>query len=173
MHFFGLTSLHEIMIASSSGTKKAVKVKETQEDLCDFYTALDVYAPTIPEAVTKYYMQKSGINAVDPRMVKLISLAADKFLSETIHEARQMSLLRKQGLKQTKRKTNDSGDVLEIEDLERCLKQQEIVLKRKKTLDNIWWCLADILQSGHELDALTQFISRSFASAVHDVISSS
>ena len=124
-------------MSSSSGSKKVPKIKETQEDLCDFYTALDVYTPTIPEAVTKHYMQKSGIMVADPRMVKLISLAADKFLSETIHEARQMSLLRKQGLKHAKRKVADTGDMLEMEDLERCLGQQEIVLKRKKALDNV------------------------------------
>jgi transcription initiation factor TFIID subunit 10 len=124
-------------MSSSAGTKKAVKGKETQEDLCDFYTALDVYTPTIPESVTKHYMRKSGIMTADSRMVKLISLAADKFLSETIHEARQMSLLRKQGLKQAKRKVVDTGDLLEIEDLERCLSEQQIALKRKKTLDNI------------------------------------
>ena len=56
---------------SSSSAKKSAKVKETQEDLCDFYSALDVYTPTIPEAVTKYYMQKSGITVADPRMVIL------------------------------------------------------------------------------------------------------
>ena len=122
-------------MSSSSSVKKNSNGKESHEDLCDFYTALDVYTPTIPEAVTKHYMQKSGIMAADPRIVKLVSLAADKFLSETIHEARQMSLLRKQGLKQAKRKTADSGDVLEIEDLERCLGQQKIILKRKKALD--------------------------------------
>eukprot|EP00596_Hydrurales_sp_CCMP1899_P001475 CAMPEP_0119037772 /NCGR_PEP_ID=MMETSP1177-20130426/6270_1 /TAXON_ID=2985 /ORGANISM="Ochromonas sp, Strain CCMP1899" /LENGTH=120 /DNA_ID=CAMNT_0006999437 /DNA_START=17 /DNA_END=379 /DNA_ORIENTATION=+ len=117
-------------MASSSGVKSS---SGTQEDLCDFYTALDVYTPTIPEAVTKHYMQKSGVMIADERIVKLISLAADKFLSETIHEARQMSLLRKQGLKQAKRKLADTGDTLEIEDLERCLQQQEIALKRKKS----------------------------------------
>jgi transcription initiation factor TFIID subunit 10 len=125
-------------MASSSGTKKITKTKETEEDLCDFYTALDAYSPTIPEAVTKYYMQKGGIMAYDPRMVKLISLAADKFLSETIHEARQMSLLRKQGLKQAKRKVADNGEILEIEDLERCLAEQQIILKRKKTMEGSW-----------------------------------
>jgi len=39
-------------------------------------------------------MQRSGCNADDPRMVRLISLAADHFLARTIHESRQLSLLR-------------------------------------------------------------------------------
>jgi len=41
-------------------------------------------------------MQKSGVEAGDPRMTKLLSLAADNFLAKTIYEARQMSLLRTQ-----------------------------------------------------------------------------
>ena len=41
-------------------------------------------------------MQKGGVEAGDPRMVKLLSLAADHFLAKTIYEARQMSLLRTQ-----------------------------------------------------------------------------
>jgi len=61
-----------------------------------FINALDKYEPTIPEQVTRYHMQKSGVEAGDPRMTKLLSLAADNFLAKTIYEARQMSLLRTQ-----------------------------------------------------------------------------
>ena len=124
-------------MATSSSSSSVEAVKQ-QEDICDFLTALDSYAPTIPEAVTKYYMKKSGINAVDPRISKLMSLAADKFLSETIHEARQMSILRKQSSvnKQTKRKAVENNDSLSIDDLERCLGLQRINLKRcKKTTE--------------------------------------
>jgi hypothetical protein len=39
-------------------------------------------------------MQRSGCDADDPRMVRLISLAADHFLARTVHESRQLSLLR-------------------------------------------------------------------------------
>ena len=82
-------------------------------------------------------MHKSGIACIDPRMAKLVSLAADKFLSETIHEATQIGILRKQGLKTTttsKRKAADTSDLLELEDLERYLSNQRINLKRSKKL---------------------------------------
>ena len=61
-----------------------------------FISALDEYEPTIPEQVSRYHMQKSGVEGGDARMVKLLSLAADNFLAKTIYEARQMSLLRTQ-----------------------------------------------------------------------------
>ncbi len=41
-------------------------------------------------------MQKGGVSVHDPRMTKMLSLAADYFLAKTIHEARQLSLLRTQ-----------------------------------------------------------------------------
>ena len=121
--------------SSSSGSSTSIS---GLEDINDFLTALDSYTPTIPEAVSKYYMHKSGIACIDPRMAKLVSLAADKFLSETINEAKQMGILRKQGLKTntvaSKRKVADTTDLLELEDLERYLSNQRIHLKRSKKL---------------------------------------
>jgi hypothetical protein len=61
-----------------------------------FLVNLDDYAPTIPEAVTKFYMQKAGCEAEEERLVKLVSLAADHFLAKTVYEAKQVTLLRRQ-----------------------------------------------------------------------------
>ncbi len=41
-------------------------------------------------------MQKGGISVRDPRMTKMLALATDYFLAKTVHEARQLSLLRTQ-----------------------------------------------------------------------------
>jgi hypothetical protein len=75
-------------------------------------------------------MQMSGINPMDERMVKLVSLASDHFLAKTVHEAKQMSLL-KQAPKTrgTKRKAVPepvAEDVMELDDLERALFEQGI-----------------------------------------------
>jgi len=72
-------------------------------------------------------------------MAKLMSMAADRFLADTINEAKQIGILRKQGMKvTTKRKSADMSDVLEIEDLERHLSNQRINLKRsKKMMDSV------------------------------------
>ncbi len=101
------------------------------EDLNDFFTSLDSYQPTIPEAVSAYYAEKSGITLKDERIPKLLSLAADKFLSEIIHEAKQISILRQSSVKNQKRK-QEMNDTLEIDDLEPTLAQQRIFLRQKK-----------------------------------------
>jgi transcription initiation factor TFIID subunit 10 len=113
--------------SSSSAAGQSAKASG-QEEINDLLIALDSYTPTIPEAITKHYMHKSGIAVIDPRMAKLVSLAADKFLSETIHETKQMGTLRRQGLKHTmKRKVAETSDNLEIEDLERYLSNQRYI----------------------------------------------
>ena len=67
----------------------------------------------------------------DDRIAKLISLAADKFLADTIYEAKQISLLRQQGVKNQKRR-QAMADTLEMEDLEGSLAQNRIYLRRRK-----------------------------------------
>jgi len=99
-----------------------------------FLIALDSYAPTVPEAVSRYYMSKSGVDAIDPRMTKLVSLAADFFLSKTVHEAKQMSLLKQSGAAKTnKRKKDDAGseDLITVEDLERALDESGVHLRKR------------------------------------------
>lgn len=115
---------------SSTATRNAIKEKN------DFLISLESYTPTIPEAVTKYYMQKSGVDVLDERMIKLTSLAADHFLAKTIHEAKQMSLLKQAPkIKGSKRKggsgaDKEAEDVIELEDLERALIEQGVQLRR-------------------------------------------
>lgn len=68
-------------------------------DYNDFISALDYYSPTVPEAVIKYNLQKSGVAVVDPRIIKFVGLATDKFLSDIIREASEISKLRKSASK--------------------------------------------------------------------------
>jgi hypothetical protein len=89
--------------AKANANANSQRVSTHMSNLNDFIGALDTYEPTIPDAVAKFYMQKSGVEASDHRMVKLIALATDHFLARTIHEARQLSLLRTQhGIEPTK-----------------------------------------------------------------------
>jgi transcription initiation factor TFIID subunit 10 len=66
------------------------------KDVNDFMVALDDYAPTLPTEVTYYYLGKGGANIHDPRAVKMVSLAADKFMADILFDARQLNLLRQQ-----------------------------------------------------------------------------
>jgi transcription initiation factor TFIID subunit 10 len=99
------------------------------EELSDFLSSLDNYSSTIPEAVVKYQLQTGGLEVNDNRICKLVSLAADKFLTDIIYESKQISLLRQQASK-GKRKI-EMSETLEVEDLQGSLAQIKIFLRNK------------------------------------------
>jgi transcription initiation factor TFIID subunit 10 len=101
--------------------------------MSDFFSALDTYTPTVPDEVTQYHLLKSGVNVKDPRITKLVSLAADKFLAEIIYEAKQLSLLRMKNSKyKGKRKLEDMSETFEMEDLCRSLEKKKISISARR-----------------------------------------
>ncbi|KAI2611468.1 transcription initiation factor IID, TAF10 subunit [Hypoxylon fragiforme] len=65
--------------------------------LKEFLTKMDDYAPIIPDAVTNYYMTKSGLPPppqTDPRLARLIALAVQKFVADIAADAYQYSRIR-------------------------------------------------------------------------------
>ena len=113
----------------STSTKRQITFQNNE--MPDFLLSLDSYASTVPEAVARYYMETSGVNIKDPRLPKLLALAADKFLAETIYQAREIAAMRIQNVKTSSKRKSESLDTLEMEDLESSLAQQRIhVCKR-------------------------------------------
>lgn len=58
---------------------------------------LDGYKPLIPEEVTEYFLQRSGFDCSDPRLKRLLSLVAQKFISDLSRDAFHFSKLRVNG----------------------------------------------------------------------------
>eukprot|EP00281_Chroomonas_sp_CCMP1168_P024893 CAMPEP_0206225166 /NCGR_PEP_ID=MMETSP0047_2-20121206/7407_1 /ASSEMBLY_ACC=CAM_ASM_000192 /TAXON_ID=195065 /ORGANISM="Chroomonas mesostigmatica_cf, Strain CCMP1168" /LENGTH=84 /DNA_ID=CAMNT_0053648157 /DNA_START=24 /DNA_END=275 /DNA_ORIENTATION=- len=66
------------------------------EQVEQFLQAIEKFHPTIPESVTEYHLRKSGFHTTDPRAVKTVSLAAQKFMADIAHDALQYCKARSQ-----------------------------------------------------------------------------
>lgn len=80
-------------------------------------------------------MENSGITIKDPRLSKLLALAADKFLAETIHQAREIAAMRIQNVKASSKRKSESLDNLEMDDLEASLAQQRIHICKRSSYE--------------------------------------
>lgn len=124
----------KVTASSTKATTSAVKESDVKQkaggsSLADFLLHLDDYTPTIPDAVTSYYLNRSGFETTDPRLVRLISLAAQKFVSDIANDALQHCKMR--GSVQSSRKTGkDKHYTLTMEDLTPALAESGINVKK-------------------------------------------
>lgn len=100
---------------------------ETQ--LMDFLGYLENYQPTVPDSVTTHYMNKAGLNATDPRVSRLISIASQKFIADIANDALQHCKMRT-ALNTNKKNIKDKRYILTHEDLDPVLAEYGISVKK-------------------------------------------
>jgi len=99
--------------------------------LSDFLTQLADYTPTIPDTVTAHYLAGAGLETSDPRIVKLVSLAAQKFVSDVAGDALTHCKMRQAGgAGTTARKGKEKKFVMTTEDLSLALAEQGVSVKK-------------------------------------------
>lgn len=101
-----------------------------QPPLSDFLMQLEEYTPTIPDAVVKHYLSTSGFDTSDPRVLRLVSLAAQKFVSDVANDALQHCKMRSAGQAIKNNKNKDRKFVMTMEDLGQALGNQGVTVKK-------------------------------------------
>lgn len=105
------------------------------QPLSDFLLQLEDYNPTIPDAVTAYYLRTSGFEPKDPRILRLISVAAQKFISDIANDALQHCKIRSSnnsshGSSKSSKSAKDRRYCLTMEDLAPALAEYGITVKK-------------------------------------------
>jgi len=110
--------------------KKDETIPTGGTNLAEFLTQLEDYTPTIPDSVTVSYMQRAGFDTIDPRIVRLISLASQKFVSDIVHDALQHCKMRGFGNTSSRKSGKDKKYTLTMDDLSPALSEYGIQVKK-------------------------------------------
>ncbi|XP_071451664.1 transcription initiation factor TFIID subunit 10-like [Hetaerina americana] len=113
----------------TTGSNDTSEVKSAGQPLSDFLMQLEEYTPTIPDAVTGFYLHTAGFDSSDPRIVRLVSLAAQKFISDVANDALQHCKTRSSN-QTAKTKGKDRRYNLSMDDLVPALAEYGITVKR-------------------------------------------
>uniref|UniRef100_A0A182X5Y8 Transcription initiation factor TFIID subunit 10 n=1 Tax=Anopheles quadriannulatus TaxID=34691 RepID=A0A182X5Y8_ANOQN len=150
-HFSPIFDQFQSSFASKMGDNFGIhrgqgkKVSEMVEDrtqgqvLSDFMMQLEDYTPTIPDAVTSFYLNSAGFEGADPRIVRLISIAAQKFVSDVANDALQHCKTRTNSApssghgsskNQNQKSSKDRKYTLTMEDLQPALNDYGITVRK-------------------------------------------
>ncbi|CAI5460761.1 unnamed protein product [Closterium sp. Yama58-4] len=103
------------------------------ENLTDLLRSLENYDPLIPDDLTAYYLQKSGVRNPNIHVTRLVSAAAHKFIGEVASDALQFCKIRQAGSsKEMKaRAPKEKKLVLTTEDLAAALKEYGVNVRKQ------------------------------------------
>ncbi|EFN56271.1 hypothetical protein CHLNCDRAFT_145129 [Chlorella variabilis] len=95
--------------------------------LKELLAELEDYAPTVPDQVTQHALRQSGYDCKDVRTVRMISVAAQRFVAQVLEEAYNAHKLRQMApaakLKEAGYDPKDKRELLTVEDLLKALEE--------------------------------------------------
>lgn len=90
----GSSSTHANALQAQMLARRADEEARKNRSLADFLLMLDGYEPLIPDEVIDFYLERAGFECEDIRLKRLISLAAEKFVSDIASDAFQYARIR-------------------------------------------------------------------------------
>ncbi|KAJ3218036.1 Transcription initiation factor TFIID subunit 10 [Dinochytrium kinnereticum] len=111
-------------------TKKEREEERREKGLGEVLLMMDDYCPIIPDAVTDYYLARSGFECDDIRVKRLLALAAQKFIADIASDAYQHCKIRQQATQGKEKKGSAKKTVLTVDDLSGALAEHGINVKK-------------------------------------------
>ncbi|KDN46445.1 hypothetical protein K437DRAFT_256171 [Tilletiaria anomala UBC 951] len=90
----GGSSILPTAAQSQMMARRAEEEARKNRTLSEFLLMLDGYTPLIPDEVTDFYLERAGFECQDVRLKRLVSLAAEKFVSDIASDAFQYARIR-------------------------------------------------------------------------------
>lgn len=103
------------------------------EEVEKFIGSLSEYQPALPDELVRYHLSRAGFQTDDVRIVRLVALAAQKFVADVANDAVASSRLRAAptgGSTRSKAAARDSKVSLTVDDLERALRDYGVNLRK-------------------------------------------
>eukprot|EP01147_Barroeca_monosierra_P008444 gene8444-10226_t len=96
-----------------------------ERELSSVLALLDKFVPVIPDEVVKHCLESAGLETNDGDVIRLVSLATQKFVSDVAKDAYRFH---QQSRKDSKKKasTRDQEHTLTMEDLSYALREHNI-----------------------------------------------
>ncbi|KAK8843947.1 hypothetical protein IAR55_006739 [Kwoniella newhampshirensis] len=114
--------------------KREEEMARRDRSLAEFLVMLDGYKPLVPEEITEYFLQRSGFECSDPRLKRLLSLSAQKFVADLSRDAYHFAKLRLNGTTAGRGRPTGGADrnrvVLTMEDLSLALGEHGLNVKK-------------------------------------------
>ncbi|KAF9177671.1 Transcription initiation factor TFIID subunit 10 [Haplosporangium sp. Z 767] len=119
---------HNLAVGAALQSRKEEELNRKDRTLAEFLPMMETYNPIIPDAVTDYYLSRTGFDCDDIRIKRLLALAAQKFVSDIATDAFQYCKVRQQSQKRVPGK--EKKTVLTMEDLSDALGEYGINVKK-------------------------------------------